>query len=69
MFIVACGMARFNLLAPIQGFAQVFEEMNKCFNAQYITPKKLEDAIDKKMKINRKRKWDFQDGKYQHKEG
>lgn len=68
MFIVACGIARFHLLAALSAFAQVYEETHKTFNSQYITPEKLEVAIDEKMEINRKRKWNFDNGLYQHKD-
>ena len=64
MFIVACGIARFDTMISICSFGIVSQYML----AASFEPKQLSDAIDKKMKINRKRKWNFQDGLYQHKE-
>lgn len=63
MFIVACGIARFNSLVAMAAFAQV----NKELGLSNFTTNELEEAINKKMKINRNRKWDFQNGLYQHK--
>lgn len=64
MFIVACGIARFNTIEAMFCFGRVDDNLT----ISVFTTKELEKAIDKKMEINRKRKWNFQDGQYQHKE-
>lgn len=63
MFIVACGVARFSCTESAICFAQVNRELGF---SDFMT-NELEEAINKKMKINRNRKWDFQNGLYQHK--
>lgn len=61
-FIVACGIARFNNVEAIKAFSFVVgyllndKELTQMFNI----------AIDKKMAINRKRKWGIGKGNYQH---
>jgi len=62
MFIVAAGMSRFSTMAAMLAFGVVFAERKNHFSKH-----DLQMAIDRKMKINRARKWDFADGKYQHK--
>lgn len=62
MFIVAAGMARFSTMAAMLALGIVFAELENHFSKR-----DLQLAIDRKMKINRARKWNFADGKYQHK--
>lgn len=64
MFIVACGVARFDTIEAMFCFGRVDDNLT----ISVFQTKELEKAIDKKMEINRKRKWNFQDGQYQHKE-
>lgn len=63
MFIVACGIARFNHADAMYNFRAVAEELHNC---RYATID-LEDAIDAKMEINRARKWKNNKGYYKHK--
>ncbi len=58
MFIVACGIARFNSVLALDYFWEI----------SHIGTEGLSEAINKKMEINRQRKWNFQNGQYQHKE-
>lgn len=62
-FIVACGIARFN---PVYGSRFLGETFNAFTQNQGATIAKLQDAIDSKMRVNRKRKWNFAGGKFQH---
>lgn len=62
-FIVACGIARFN---PVYGSRFLGETFNAFTQNQDATIAKLQDAIDKKMQVNRKRKWGKGKGNYQH---
>ena len=62
-FIVACGIARFN---PIYGGRFLGETFNAFTQNQDVTISKLQDAIDAKMQVNRKRKWGKGKGNYQH---
>lgn len=64
MVICACGVARFSIVDALYLFKDCIDEASKTV----ITFGMLETAIEKKMEINRKRKWNFQDGQYQHKE-
>lgn len=64
MVICACGVARFSIVDALYLFKDCIDEASKAV----ITLGMLETAIEKKMGINRKRKWNFQDGQYQHKE-
>lgn len=64
MAICACGIARFCIVDVVYLFKDIIDSAR---NAE-ITLGMLEIAIEKKMEINRKRKWNFQDGQYQHKE-
>lgn len=59
MYIVACGIARFDSVLAIDYF----------FDISVIGTKGLQEAVDEKMKINRQRKWNFENGQYQHEEG
>ena len=59
MFIVACGIARFDSIGAL-GF---FVSISRFVGTKY---DELRNAVQEKMKINRARKWDFAGGKYQH---
>ena len=64
MFIVACSVARFSATEAMYCFRSVAEKLEiSCFATQ-----DLERAIDKKMEINRARKWCIKSGNYQHTE-
>lgn len=62
MFIVACGVARFNAMASLPCFGAVnyFRYRSKW------SEQDLGKAVDEKMAINRNRQWNKCDGKYQH---
>lgn len=62
-FIVACGIARFN---PVYGSRFLGETFNAFTQNQDATIAKLQDAIDTKMRVNRKRKWNKIGNKFQH---
>lgn len=64
MAICACGIARFCTVDAVYLFKDIIDAAKNV----KITLGMLEKAIEKKMEINRKRKWNFQDGQYQHKE-
>ena len=64
MVICACGVARFSTVDALYLFKDCIDEVSKTV----ITFGMLETAIEKKMGINRKRKWNFENGQYQHKE-
>lgn len=64
MFIVACGVARFSMQDFVFGMSTITTYMQD-YNVSVVD---LETAVQKKMKINRQRKWDKKDGQYQHKE-
>ena len=62
-FIVACGIARFNPVYGSRFLGQGFDMFTENKDA---TIASLQDAIDAKMKTNRKRKWGKGKGNYQH---
>lgn len=62
-FIVACGISRFNPVYGSRFLGQVFDLFTE---DQSFTIASLQDAIDAKMKVNRKRKWSKGKGNYQH---
>ena len=62
-FIVASGIARFN---PVYGSRFLGETFITFAQNQGATIAKLQDAIDAKMQVNRKRKWGKGKGNYQH---
>lgn len=64
MFIVACGIARFGIIEAMR----YFERFDNNFILSAFSSKELEKAINEKMEINRQRKWNFENGVYQHKE-
>lgn len=62
-FIVACGIARFN---PVYGSRFLGDTFDAFTQNQDATIAKLQDAIDAKMRVNRKRKWGKGKGNYKH---
>ena len=62
MAIVVCSIARFSMASAMIGFQEVLHELEK---SDFMSAH-LEDAINKKMAINRKRKWSVGKGNYQH---
>lgn len=62
-FIVACGIARFNIVYGSRFFGEVFDMFEEAKN---VTMDALQKAIDAKMAINRKRKWGKIGNKFQH---
>lgn len=61
MCIVACGIARFSSVDSVLAFYKVIQA-----GLQYPFGNKLYAYIDKKMQINRQRKWSKGKGNYQH---
>lgn len=63
LFIVACGIARFDLLEGLDAFEEVLHWINNCscFEVPYVM-----EAVKEKMQINRNRKWTISKGNYQH---
>lgn len=62
LFIVACNVSRFSSYAALECFGDI-EWLMK---VDGVSRHKLTKAIDDKMAINRRRKWDSLGGKYQH---
>lgn len=60
MYIVACGIARFDSYLGALAMA----EMTDVFS--HHDKRNIQKAIDKKMAINRKRSWNCNDGYYKH---
>lgn len=60
MLIVACGIARFDILEGMFFIADVMDWASGCCMPS------LMDAVQEKMKVNRQRKWAISNGKYQH---
>lgn len=65
MFIVACGIARFNLIEGMYHIADVVD----WFKEEDWHWTTFEKAINEKMKINKKREWEKKEGLYKHKGG
>ena len=65
MFIVACGIARFDLQ---EGFFHIADVYDWYASAEELQLAGLEDAVNKKMEINRQRKWNKGNGEYKHTE-
>ena len=63
LFIVACGIARFDLLEGMDAFEEVLHWINNC--SCFEVPDVME-AVKEKMKINRKRKWNKVGNNFQH---
>lgn len=64
MFIVACGIMRFGRTES----AICFGCVGSFLRYSDFTDSDFRKAVDKKMEINRQRKWNFENGQYQHKE-
>lgn len=62
MFIVACGIARFDSILALHYFSDCF----KILERQAIRNIYIQQAVDKKMEINRNRKWNKIGNKFQH---
>ena len=62
-FIVACGIARFNIVYGARFLGEAFDMFTE---AKDVTIDALQKAIDAKMAINRQRKWGKGKGCYQH---
>lgn len=62
MFIVACGIARFDSILALHYFSDCF----KILERQAIRNIYIQQAVDKKMQINRNRKWNKIGNKFQH---
>lgn len=62
MFIVACGVARFDMYESSYLLADVLDWLAD----EGISFDKLKSFIETKMKTNRQRKWAISNGKYQH---
>ena len=62
MYIVACGVARFSIERALSCFTVVnaFKDLYRLCSFE------LEEMVDKKMAINRQRKWSIGKGNYQH---
>lgn len=65
LFIVACGIARFDNVSALVAFERVCEIL-KLWRVNYGKPVPLQMAIDNKMAVNRNRKWAVGKGNYQH---
>lgn len=65
LFIVACGIARFNFIEALPCFAKV-ERLLKLWEKISVSRRAFEIVVNKKMQINRKRKWGKQGNSYQH---
>lgn len=62
--IVAMSVARFSAVEAMYCFECVIRQLEMTLFTRF----DLEKAIDEKMAINRKREWNFNNGRYQHKE-
>lgn len=62
MAIVACSIARFSITATMVSMQEVQHELEK---SDFMSAD-LEETINKKMAINRKRKWSVGKGNFQH---
>lgn len=64
MFIVGCNVSRFSAYAALE----CFEDIAYLIRMNGISRHKFHKAIDEKMAVNKKRKWNTLGGKYQHEE-
>lgn len=62
LFIVACNVSRFSSYAALE----CFEDIAWLMRVSEISRYAMTRAVDKKMAINRRRKWNPLGGKYQH---
>lgn len=69
MFIVACGIARFDSVLSMKYFSRVLRKLNgwkKYRSKNYCGNTAFQCVIDEKMKKNRKRIWDKTDDEVYH---
>lgn len=64
MFIAAAGLTRWDIMGSVERISAVID-LAKKYNYQIA---EFWAAVDYKMKINRGRTWNFENGQYQHKE-
>ena len=62
MFIVACGICRFSLARGMTAFWKVGDMAA----GMLLVKEQFDAAVNKKMQINRNRKWSIGKGNYQH---
>lgn len=67
LFIVACGIARFDYVVALRAFWFV-EKVLDIWTEASVSRYALQEAVEQKMQINRKREWVIGKGNYQHKE-
>lgn len=65
LFIVACGIARFDFIEVLPCFAKV-EKILKVWEKISVSRRAFEVAVNEKMAINRQRKWNKIGNKFQH---
>lgn len=63
LIIVACGIARFDVL---QGMNALYFALRVAYAHSFFVPEVVAEAVQQKMEINKKRKWDCNKGYYQH---
>ena len=63
LVIVACGIARFNLVQGLDAFDDALHMIN---HASCFCVEEVNEAVQEKMAINRNRKWGKGKGNYQH---
>lgn len=63
MFIVACGIARFDIHEGLFYFADIYDWFNSDIT---LSIEDLQRAVDEKMAVNRQRTWHKQNGLYKH---
>lgn len=68
MFIVACGIARFNSILSMKYFCKVRRKLNNRLWKRVGGDTLLQYAINEKMHINKKRQWNKIGQLYKHKE-
>lgn len=65
MFIVACGIARFDYVEALRAF-WIVERILRRWTKMPVSRYVLQAAVDNKMAINRNRKWGKVGNKFQH---
>lgn len=65
LFIVACGIARFDFIEALPCFAKV-ERLLKVWEKISVSRRAFEVVVNEKMQKNKKRKWTIGKGNYQH---
>ena len=63
LVIVACGIARFDLVQGLDAFDDALHIIN---HASCFCVEEVNEAVQEKMQINRNRKWSIGKGIYQH---